>query len=57
VELRLLLKGIGVLSSKEIHVDADGSSLVVQIRRLGSISTLMETKQLYGVIKPGETIW
>lgn len=57
VELRLLLKGIGVQSSKEIHVDADGSSLVVQIRRPGSISTLMETKQLYGMIKPGETIW
>ncbi|KAJ8451410.1 hypothetical protein Cgig2_017801 [Carnegiea gigantea] len=57
VELRLLLKGIGVQSSKEIHVDADGSSLVVQRRRPGSISTLMETKQLYGTIKPGETIW
>lgn len=57
VELRLLLNGIAVQSSKEIQVDADESSLIVRIRRPESFSTLMETKQLYGRIKPGETIW
>lgn len=57
VELRLLLRGMGVQSSKEIHVDADESSLVVRIHLPGSIRSLMETKQLYGRIKPSETIW
>lgn len=56
VELRLLLGGIKV-QTKEIHVDADESSLVVKMQQPGSVITLMETKQLYDKIKPGETIW
>ncbi|XP_021745540.1 probable inactive shikimate kinase like 2, chloroplastic [Chenopodium quinoa] len=57
LELRVLLKDTGVQSSKEIQVDVDESSLAVRIKQLGSITTLMETKQLYDRIKPGETIW
>lgn len=56
VELRLLLGGIKV-QIKEIYVDANESSLVVKMQQPGSVITLMETKQLYGKIKPGETIW
>ncbi|XP_021752825.1 probable inactive shikimate kinase like 2, chloroplastic isoform X2 [Chenopodium quinoa] len=57
LELRVLLKDTGVQSSKEIQVDVDESSLAVRIKQPGSITTLMETKQLYDRIKPGETIW
>lgn len=57
VELRLLLKGMRVQSSKEIHVDVDENSLAVRLKQPGSITTLMETKKLYDRIKPGETIW
>ncbi|KAL2900654.1 putative inactive shikimate kinase like 2 chloroplastic, partial [Bienertia sinuspersici] len=57
VELRLLLGDMKVQSSKEIHVDVDSKSLVVGIKQPGSIIRLMETKQLYDRVKPGETIW
>ncbi|XP_074312122.1 putative inactive shikimate kinase like 2, chloroplastic isoform X2 [Silene latifolia] len=54
VELRLLLRGLGVESSKDIRVDVDDNSLTVTVNQS---QTLMETKQLYGRIKAGETIW
>lgn len=57
VELRLLLGSMSVQSSKEIQVDADGNSLIIKIKQPEAIVTLMETKQLYDRIKPGETIW
>ncbi|KAH9621084.1 hypothetical protein KSS87_008688 [Heliosperma pusillum] len=57
VELRLLLGGMGVESSKDIHVDVDDNSLTVTIKQSSESVTLMETKQLYGRIKAGETIW
>ncbi|KAL9244137.1 hypothetical protein vseg_017943 [Gypsophila vaccaria] len=57
VELRLLLRGMGDLSSKDIQVDVDDNSLAVRIKRSDSYVTLMETKQLYGRVKAGETIW
>lgn len=57
LELRLLLKDMRVQSPKEVHVDVDENSLAVRIKQAGSVTTLMETKQLYDKIKPGETIW
>ncbi|XP_010693320.2 probable inactive shikimate kinase like 2, chloroplastic isoform X1 [Beta vulgaris subsp. vulgaris] len=57
VELRLFLRGMRVQSSKDIHVDADEGSLVIKIKQSEGVATLMETKQLYGKIKPAETIW
>lgn len=57
VELRLQLAGMEISRSKDIHVDADGTCLVVGARRSGSLVVVMETKQLYDRIKPGETIW
>ncbi|GAB4857870.1 Probable inactive shikimate kinase like 2, chloroplastic, variant 2 [Ancistrocladus abbreviatus] len=57
VELRMQLRGIEVESSKDIYVDAGERSLVIQGKFSGLCRTLMETKQLYDRIKPGETIW
>ncbi|KAK9748384.1 hypothetical protein RND81_02G053600 [Saponaria officinalis] len=57
VELRLLLTGMGVQSSKEIQVDVDDNSLSVRVKKSELYPTLMETTQLYGRVKPGETIW
>ncbi|KAM7251189.1 hypothetical protein ACFE04_023072 [Oxalis oulophora] len=59
VELRLQLKDRDhdVQSSKDIFVDADGTSLVVQVQRNGALSTLIQTNCLFERIKPAETIW
>ncbi|GAB2212065.1 hypothetical protein Droror1_Dr00025409 [Drosera rotundifolia] len=57
VELRLLMNEKEGLSSKDIHVDADGRSLLIQLKQSGFSRTLMETNQLFDRIKPGETIW
>ncbi|XP_044503289.1 probable inactive shikimate kinase like 2, chloroplastic [Mangifera indica] len=57
VELRLQVGGQDILSSKDVFVDADGSSLIVRVKRSGSLLTLIETNQLFDKIKPAETIW
>ena len=57
VELRLQLETQDIRSSKDAFVDANETSLTIRVRRLGSIVTLLETKQLFEKIKPAETIW
>ncbi|KAL8141750.1 hypothetical protein V2J09_014782 [Rumex salicifolius] len=57
VELRVQLGGTNVEDSKDVYVDANECSLVVGVKSSGSLKILMETNQLYGRIKPGETIW
>ncbi|KAK9928043.1 hypothetical protein M0R45_025199 [Rubus argutus] len=57
VELRLQLGGRNIKSSRDIFVDADGSSLIIKVQHSGSLVTLMETNQLFDKIKPAETIW
>lgn len=57
VELRLQMGGQDNLSSKDVFVDADGSSLTVRVKRSGSLLTLIETNQLFDKVKPAETIW
>ncbi|XP_022965359.1 probable inactive shikimate kinase like 2, chloroplastic [Cucurbita maxima] len=57
VELRLQLETQDIRSSKDVFVDANETSLTIRVRRLGSIVTLLETKQLFEKIKPAETIW
>ncbi|KAF5734315.1 inactive shikimate kinase like 2 chloroplastic-like isoform X1 [Tripterygium wilfordii] len=57
VELRLPLGNLDIHSSKDIYVDADGTSLTVRVQRHGSFITLIETNNLFDKIKPAETIW
>ncbi|KAJ6347761.1 hypothetical protein OIU76_004282 [Salix suchowensis] len=57
VELRLSLVGLDVQSSKDIFVDADGTSLVVQVQHSGSRITLIETNKMFEKIRTAETIW
>ncbi|KAL6218762.1 hypothetical protein ACLB2K_011971 [Fragaria x ananassa] len=57
VELRLQLGGRNITNSRDIFVDANGSSLTIKVRLSGSFVTLMETNQLFDKIKPAETIW
>ncbi|KAJ6933208.1 hypothetical protein NC651_008579 [Populus alba x Populus x berolinensis] len=57
VELRLSLVGLDIQSSRDIFVDADGTSLVVQVQNSGSHITLIETNKMFEKIKPAETIW
>lgn len=57
VELRLQLGTQDICSSKDVYVDANETSLTIRVQRLGSITTLLETKQLFEKIKPAETIW
>lgn len=57
IELRLQLGEQVIQSSKDIIVDADGTSLTVRVKRSGSFLTLIETNQLFDKIKPAETIW
>lgn len=57
VELRLSLVGLDIQSSRDIFVDADGTSLVVQVQHSGSHITLIETNKMFEKIKPAETIW
>ncbi|OVA02872.1 Shikimate kinase/Threonine synthase-like 1 [Macleaya cordata] len=57
VELRLQLGGKDVQNSRDIFVDANESSLTIRVKSSGSLMTLIETTDLYGKIKPAETIW
>ncbi|KZV16481.1 putative inactive shikimate kinase like 2, chloroplastic [Dorcoceras hygrometricum] len=56
VELRLEL-GSESISPKDIFVDANETTLVIKVQQSGYIRTLLDTDNLYGVIKPAETIW
>lgn len=57
VELRLQLGGRNFESSRDIFVDADGTSLTIKVQHSGSLITLVETNRLFDKIKPSETIW
>ncbi|XP_002518979.2 probable inactive shikimate kinase like 2, chloroplastic isoform X2 [Ricinus communis] len=57
VELRLPLGSQDYESGKDIFVDADGTSLIVRVKRSGSFTTLIQTNYLFDKIKPAETIW
>lgn len=57
VELRLPLGSQDFQSSRDIFVDADGTTLIVRVQRSGSFTTLIETNNLFEKIKPAETIW
>ena len=57
VELRLQLGSQNITNSRDIFVDANGSSLTIKVQNSGSFDTLMETNQLFDKIKPAETIW
>ncbi|KDP35447.1 hypothetical protein JCGZ_10830 [Jatropha curcas] len=57
VELRIPLGSQVFKSSKDIFVDADGTSLIVRVRSSGFQTTLIETNHLFHKIKPSETIW
>lgn len=55
--MRLQLGKQELSTSRDIFVDADGTSLTVRIKRHGSLITLLQTNQLFEKIKPAETIW
>lgn len=57
MELRLQLGGGGTVSSRDIFVDAEDSSLKIGVKQSGSFITLVEINQLYEKIKSSETIW
>ncbi|KAF8027160.1 hypothetical protein BT93_E0162 [Corymbia citriodora subsp. variegata] len=57
MELRLQLDGIGISGLRDIHVDANDTSLTIQLKHSGSLMTLMETDSLFDRIKSAETIW
>ncbi|KAM1236368.1 hypothetical protein ACFX2I_037394 [Malus domestica] len=57
VELRLQLGGRNFENSRDIFVDADGTSLTIKVQHSGSLITLVETNHLFDKIKPSETIW
>lgn len=57
VELKFPLGSHEYQSSKDIFVDADGTSLIVRLQASGSFTTLIETNRLFDKIKPAETIW
>ncbi|RZC69378.1 hypothetical protein C5167_032458, partial [Papaver somniferum] len=58
VELRLQLgEKEEIPNSKDIFVDANEDSITIRVKSFGSIITLIETTNLYGKIKPAETIW
>lgn len=57
VELRLQLGAYDIQSTKDIFVDANGTSLTIRVQNHGSPVTLIETNQLFEQIKPAETIW
>lgn len=57
VELRLQLGGQNIQSTRDIFVDANGTSLTIEVQHSGSLITLMETNHLFDKIKPAETIW
>lgn len=57
MELRLQIGVQDVDVSKDIFVDADGTSLIVKMKQSGALNTLIETNSLFDRIKPAETIW
>ncbi|XP_050219748.1 probable inactive shikimate kinase like 2, chloroplastic [Mercurialis annua] len=57
VELRLAIGSQDYVSTRDIVVDSDDSSLIVKVKNLGSVTTLIETNSLFDKIKPAETIW
>ncbi|KAI3441847.1 uncharacterized protein J3R85_001895 [Psidium guajava] len=57
MELRLQLGGIGISGPRDIYVDANNTSLTIQLKHSGSLMTLMETDSLFDRIKSAETIW
>ncbi|XP_059444859.1 probable inactive shikimate kinase like 2, chloroplastic [Corylus avellana] len=56
VELRLQLN-VDVQNSRDIFVDSNDTSLTIRVQRNGYLITLIETNNLFGRIKPAETIW
>lgn len=56
VELRLEL-GEENISPGEVYVDATEKSLVIRVQSSGYTKTLLDTHNLYGMIKPSEMIW
>jgi hypothetical protein len=56
VELRLQLN-VDVQNSRDIFVDSNDNSLTIRVQRNGYLITLIETNNLFGKIKPAETIW
>ncbi|KAE8055696.1 hypothetical protein FH972_012521 [Carpinus fangiana] len=56
VELRLQLN-VDVQNSRDIFVDSNDTSLTIRVQRNGYLITLIETNNLFGKIKPAETIW
>lgn len=57
MELRLQLGGIDISGPRDIYVDANDTSLAIQLKHSGSLMTLMETDSLFDRIKSAETIW
>ncbi|CAI8588219.1 unnamed protein product [Vicia faba] len=57
MELRLHIGGMGIISTKDISVNADDTSLDITVLRSGSPITLIQTNPLFDRIKPSETIW
>lgn len=57
MELRLQLCGVDISGPRDIHVDANDTSLTIKLKRSGSLTTLMETDSLFDRIKSAETIW
>lgn len=57
MELRIQLGGVEIDSPKNISVNAEDTSLIVQIKQFGILRTLMEARSLYDKIKASETIW
>ncbi|CAI8588218.1 unnamed protein product [Vicia faba] len=57
MELRLHIGGMGIISTKDISVNADDTSLDITLLRSGSPITLIQTNPLFDRIKPSETIW
>lgn len=57
VELRLELVGHDTLTSRDVFVDMNETSLAIKVRHSGTLKTMMETSHLYDKIKPAETIW
>lgn len=57
MELRLQLGGSGIVSSRDIFVDVEDSSLKIGVKQSGSFITLVEINRLYEKIKSSETIW
>lgn len=57
VELKMDFGDRDVLGPKDIIVDVDELSLKIEFRTSEGFVTVMETNNLYGRIKPSETIW